>query len=161
VARWLVPAAVVVALVAGTAAVWWLGFRPHPAQAKAEHRVLVHGDVTNMIDKKGIDLDTGVIDVDNATGQDVSPFGRASSLGAMELPVHFSLLPQPGPVEYARCGNLSLTSWTRDVKVLYRVPPGQNICVQTDQGRLAMMTLDHPPTYDVGMLSFRYVTWAN
>ena len=145
--RWLVLGAVTITLLGGgTAAARLIRDHPAGAAAPAPHPVLQQGTVTDLVDKKGIDFDTGVIDVDNAPGQDLSPFGAGSSLGAMELPVHFSLLAQRGPMEYQRCAELPLTVWTRDVKILYHVPPGQNICVQTDQGRLSMFTpsISHP-----------------
>lgn len=129
--------------------------QPTPTNAPRELR---RGNVPALRDTDGIDLDLGSMVDQRAPGIDVTPWGVGNHLvskGGAQL----ALVKAPGPEGYERCASLPAKARGTQIRGLHDVAVGTEICVWTDQGHLALLTLDQQPSRAVGALSFRYVVW--
>jgi hypothetical protein len=142
---------------------------PNTASSTSPGAISRTGVVKNLDDRRGVDLDTGVVDLADdldgraprSTGQDISPFDMASSFGLMSKEVVFYVLSKPGAEDYARCAEISV-GWTgrpNPVHGLYKMAPGTNICFRTNAANLAMITVDRTPNGGTGTIDFHYVVW--
>lgn len=158
----LAAAAVAVVLAAGTAATATGMFErpsqtPPPATAgpssatysapppPALAAVRVVGNADDLPTSQGIDLDNGKTLDQLAPGVDTSFSSKSTHLDSMSTRAFFAVLPTPVPQERTYCEQV--TGWTRETYPnVYSLTEGRNICVKTDEGRLAMLTVTRRAT---------------
>ncbi len=77
----------------------------------------------------------------------------------MSTRAFFAVLPQPVPQERTYCEQV--TGWTRAGfgPYFYSLTEGRNICVKTDEGRLARLTVTRRATPATGTIGLRFITW--
>ncbi|MEV6429648.1 hypothetical protein [Nocardia sp. NPDC051463] len=113
---------------------------------------------------QGLDLDTGQIHDQDKPGVDVSPSKSADGLNAMSNGTpRFAVLGNPaaGSSTHERCREIAAGSWTKTLSNLYALHVGDTICVRTDQGNLAAMTLVHIPSVAEQYLDVDFTTWRD
>ncbi|WP_433524881.1 hypothetical protein ACQPZ2_07510 [Nocardia pseudovaccinii] len=114
---------------------------------------------SKLVNVEGIDLDNGQVRDQNVPGVDMSPSKTANSLNAMTDGHSRFAVPQDetrtGP---DRCTAIPLVRWTQTLDDLYHLTTGSHLCVQTDQGNLADLTLTHIPSAAEQYLEFDFVT---
>ncbi|MFE7801210.1 hypothetical protein [Nocardia sp. NPDC057440] len=113
---------------------------------------------------QGLDLDTGQIHDQDQPGVDVSPSKSADGLNAMSNGTpRFAVLGTraAGSSAHDRCREIAAGSWTKTLANLYSLHVGDTICVRTDQGNLAAMTLAHIPSVAEQYLDFDFTTWRD
>ncbi|MBF6341103.1 hypothetical protein IU450_35205 [Nocardia abscessus] len=113
-----------------------------------------HGRLINV---EGIDLDNGQVRDQNEPGIDMSPSKTGDSLNAMTHGRARFAVPREdiGP---DRCTKIPPVAWTQTLDDVYHLRPGSHLCVQTDQGNLADLTLTHIPSAAEQYLEFDFVT---
>jgi hypothetical protein len=85
-------------------------------------------------------------------------FSSVTHLDSMAVRSYFAVLPEPVPEDRSQCEQV--TDWTRDTYPdVYNLPEGRNICVKTDEGRLAMLTVTRRATPATKTISLRFTTW--
>ena len=121
-------------------------------------REVFRGKVPALLDTDGIDLDKGRVVGQVTTGVDVTPWGQGNHLvvksGAM-----LAMLAAPGSESYERCAAVPAKSKVTMVKGLYDMSAPRNLCVWTQEGRVAMLTLDETPSTRTGTIALHYVVW--
>ena len=115
------------------------------------------GVLDALTDKQGIDLDNGRIMDQDAPGVDISLYGQASHIGAMDLAVSYAVSPEHTKPEYGEC--VRVAGWTRLYADVYSLAVGRVICVRTDQHGLSAMVIEKPANANTGTIGFRYYTW--
>lgn len=128
--------------------------QPTPAQSPTLHWT---GVVDALTDKQGIDLDNGRILDQDAPGVDISLYGQASHIGAMDLAVSYAVLPEHTKPENHECQRAA--NWARLYADVYSLGIGRVICFKTDQQRLSAMVIEKPANATTGTIGFRYYTW--
>ncbi|WP_330230600.1 hypothetical protein OHA40_32415 [Nocardia sp. NBC_00508] len=129
---------------------------PEPAILTQGHQKLAN--------VQGIDLDTGQIQDQDLPGVDLSPSKTADSLNAMSHGTPRFSIPTDeatGHDAHDRCRVVAAGSWTKTLANLYALHIGNTICVRTDQGNLAALTLTHVPSVAEQYLEFDFVTWQD
>ncbi|WP_029903074.1 hypothetical protein [Nocardia brasiliensis] len=112
-----------------------------------------------LINVEGIDLDNGQVRDQNVPGVDMSPSKTADSLNAMTDGNARFAVPQDRTRTGAdRCAAIPTVSWTQTLDDVYHLTTGSHLCVQTDQGNLADLTLTHIPSAAEQYLEFDFVT---
>jgi hypothetical protein len=120
--------------------------------------VRVVGNADDLPTSQGIDLDNGKTLAQLTPGVDISFSSRSTHLDSMGVRAFFAVLPQPVPQERARCEQV--TDWTRETYPnVYSLTEGRNVCVKTDEGRLAMLTVTRRATPATGTIGLRFITW--
>lgn len=173
---WLLAAAGVAVILAAGAAATATGVFERPPQTlppvtagppsatntapQLPTQVPVHvvGNADDLPTTHGIDLDTGERLPQLTPGVDVSFSSRSTHLDSMGVRAFFAVLPQPVPQERTYCEQV--TGWTRETYPdVYSLAEGRNICVKTDENRLAMLTITKRATLATGTISLRFITW--
>ncbi len=132
--------------------------------------VVLTAVVTELDDKRAVDLDTGAVEPSNdlpgqseaTSGQDISPAGRASGFGLMAKGVMFAVLPEAGREDFRRCVDVPEAGWLGRPNLitgLHQMAPGRNICIRTSAANVAMVTIDRTPNNATGTIDFHYVVW--
>ncbi len=118
-----------------------------------------HQKIANV---EGLDLDNGQVQEQDLPGVDLSPSKAADSINAMTHGTpRFALLQSDGPTEHDRCAALPVDAWTKTVANVYSLRLASQICVQTDQGNMAALTLTHIPSAAEQYLEFDFITWRD
>ncbi|WP_327094378.1 hypothetical protein OIE68_30020 [Nocardia vinacea] len=118
-----------------------------------------HRKIANV---DGLDLDNGQVQEQDLPGVDLSPSKAADSIYAMTHGTpRFALLQSDGPTEHDRCAALPVDAWTKTVANVYALRLASQICVQTDQGNMAALTLTHIPSAAEQYLEFDFITWRD
>lgn len=118
--------------------------------------VLVTGDVNALSSTQGIDLDSGKVLDRNTPGVDVVFSDNSSRLDAVNT--HFVILPEPFRVRDRHyCSDVK--GWTQAYPNVYSLTEGRNICVETDQKRVAMLTITRRARPETGTIGLRFITW--
>ncbi|MFI6172047.1 hypothetical protein ACIBCN_35090 [Nocardia sp. NPDC051052] len=118
-----------------------------------------HQQIANV---EGIDLDTGQVHDQNQLGVDISPSKTGDSLNAMTNGNARFAIPRDDAAAAAgpdRCTTILPAAWTKTLANTYHLPTGSHLCVQTDQGNLADLTLTHIPSAAEQYLEFDFTTW--
>ncbi|GAA5109166.1 hypothetical protein [Nocardia iowensis] len=109
---------------------------------------------------EGIDLDTGQVHDQNVLGVDMSPSRTADSLNAMTHgAARFAIPRDDAGSGRDRCTAIPPAAWTKTLDNMYHLPAGSHLCVQTDQGNVADLTLTHIPSAGEQYLEFDFTTW--
>ncbi|MFD6161367.1 hypothetical protein ACFWF7_38300 [Nocardia sp. NPDC060256] len=132
---------------------------PSARPTTTEPPSLTHGH-QKIANVEGIDLDTGQIHDQNQLGVDMSPSKTADSLNAMTNgKPRFAIPSDDTGSGLDRCRAIRPAAWTQTVANTYHLPTGSHLCVQTDQGYLADLTLTHIPSAAEQYLEFDFTTW--
>lgn len=132
---------------------------PAPSAHPSTTEPLTHGH-QRIANVEGIDLDTGQVHDQNQLGVDMSPSKTADSLNAMTNGnARFALPRTDAGSGLDRCIAIVPSAWSRTLDNTYHLPPGSHLCVQTDQGNLAELTLTHIPSAAEQYLEFDFTTW--
>jgi len=141
---------------------------PVPAQTEAsrpqeeqdEPAVARSGAVRELGSVDGIDFDIGEVVAQDIPGADMSPGGEGNHMYAMSHGTpDLALLPDTGPEQYQRCAGLDPAAWINHIRDVYQLRAGANICVRTDEGRIAMFTLDRVPSSGLQTMDLHYLVW--
>ncbi|MFB8278032.1 hypothetical protein [Nocardia colli] len=120
---------------------------------------LTHGH-QKIANVEGIDLDTGQVRDQNQPGVDMSPSRTADSLNAMtDGHARFAIPRTDAGSGLDRCTAIVPGAWSQTLDNTYHLPTGSHLCVQTDQGNLAELTLTHIPSAAEQYLEFDFTTW--
>jgi hypothetical protein len=79
-------------------------------------------------------------------------------MDAMDNRVYYQVLPQPVTAPEKQACDLK-DGWIRWYRDVHTLTEGRAVCVKTDSGRLAMMTITKRATNATGTISLRYTTW--
>ncbi|GAB3434089.1 hypothetical protein GCM10027436_10840 [Actinophytocola sediminis] len=137
----------------------FIGIRIFDPQSSAEPPVIASGDA-DLEGATGVDLDTGRTLGQNTLGVDLSPTTTGGQLDAMTngTPRFAIAAPTEGSV-LSRCAGVSDAGWTKTLIDAYDLRYGSVLCVLTDQGNLAGLTITHPPSAGEPRIEFDFVTW--
>ncbi|WP_194836919.1 hypothetical protein [Nocardia sp. XZ_19_369] len=119
---------------------------------------VAHGVKRRIANVEGIDLDTGQIRDQNEPGVDMSPSRTGDSLNAMTHGAARFAIPR-ADAGLDRCTTIAPGAWTKTLDNVYHLPLDSHLCVQTDQGNLADLTLTHIPSAAEQYLEFDFTTW--
>ncbi|MEV6562915.1 hypothetical protein AB0M22_44860 [Nocardia sp. NPDC051756] len=132
---------------------------PTARPTTTEPPALTHGH-QKIANVEGIDLDTGQIHDQNQLGVDMSPSKTADSLNAMTNgKPRFAIPRDTAGSGLDRCTAIVPAAWSQTLDNTYHLPTGSHLCVQTDQGNLAELTLTHIPSAAEQYLEFDFTTW--
>jgi hypothetical protein len=134
------------------------GRGPPPSHGWVEiHR----GRGVELTDGQVIDLDTGAVRYqdDATTGNDLGLSRRADRM--VSTPPHgaIKVLDASGEKDPERCTATSPEGWDGTIDGLYALTPGRDICVTTDEHRVAILTVVRPPNGAIPVLTFDYTLW--
>jgi hypothetical protein len=110
---------------------------------------------------QGLDLDNGQVQDQDAPGVDISPSRTGDAINAMTNGKPRMAAPSvTGDTGgYDLCAALPPASWTKQLSNIYGMRLGDRICVHTDQGNYAMLSLAHVPSAAEQQLEFDFTTW--
>ncbi|MEV0248981.1 hypothetical protein AB0H76_20420 [Nocardia sp. NPDC050712] len=131
--------------------------RPTPSTETSRPVTLLAQGHARLINVEGIDLDNGQVRDQNQPGVDMSPSKTGDSLNAM-TDGHARFAVPPADTGAERCTDIPPIAWKQTLDDVYRLLPGSHLCVQTDQGNLADLTLTHVPSAAEQYLEFDFVT---
>lgn len=119
------------------------------------------GKVTGLVAEQGLDVDTGEVAPEDVLGVDVSPGGSGNHLYGMTYGrADLALLPDAGAEDERRCTGIPDARWIGDIDDVYQLEPGRQICVRSDEGRFAMLTIERTPSARAQTIDFRYIVWG-
>ncbi|MFI9408070.1 hypothetical protein, partial [Nocardia sp. NPDC052316] len=119
---------------------------------------IAHGVKRRIANVEGIDLDTGQIRDQNEPGVDMSPSRTGDSLNAMTHGAARFAIPR-AEAGLDGCAAIAPAAWTQTLDNVYHLPIDGHLCVRTDQGNLADLTLTHIPSAAEQYLEFDFTTW--
>ncbi|MFE9580935.1 hypothetical protein ACFYO1_31480 [Nocardia sp. NPDC006044] len=133
------------------------GLSPRPTTPEPPSLTHGHQKIANV---EGIDLDTGQVYYQDKSGVDMSPSKTADSLNAMtDGHARFAVPRTDAGSGLDRCSAIVPGAWSQTLDNVYHLPTGGHLCVQTDQGNLAELTLTHIPSAAEQYLEFDFTTW--
>jgi len=121
--------------------------------------VVESGQVT-LESTQGVDLDTDQERHQDIPGVDLSPSRTGTQLNAMTNgAARFALPEHNDDSDFDRCSRVPEDVWSKTLLDVYRLRVGDIVCVRTDRGNLAALTLTHVPSAGEPFISFDFITW--
>lgn len=117
---------------------------------------------TNLANAQGIDLDIGQARFQDVPGVDLSPSATGQQLNAMTHgSPRFAVAGDGGGSDFERCSRIAADAWSKVLLDAYDLRVGGTLCVRTDQGNLAALSLTHVPSAAEQHIAFTFTTWQS
>lgn len=114
-----------------------------------------------VADRDALDIDgTGAIVPQDAPGADLSPYFRGDVLRVKASAV-IGLLPEGSPATYQACANLPAPARRLNVSGVRTLLPGRRMCLFSHPGRVALLTVVHPPSDDDPLVRLNVIIWQD
>ncbi|UJW28631.1 hypothetical protein L3Q67_25530 [Saccharothrix sp. AJ9571] len=116
----------------------------------------------NLANTQGVDLDIGQTRHQDVPGVDLSPSATGDQLNAMTHGApRFAVADDEEGSAFERCSRVAADAWSKGLPNAYALRTGTILCVRTDQGNLAALSLTHVPSAGEQYISFTFVTWRH
>jgi hypothetical protein len=139
----------------------WHGTAPESAPVIPLPGTEVVRFAATVADRDAIDIDgTGAVVPQDAPGADLSPYLWGDVLRVKAAAV-IGLLPEGSPATYQACANLPATERRLNVSDVRTLRPGRRMCLYSHPGRVALLTLVHPPSDDDPLVRLNIIIWQD
>jgi hypothetical protein len=133
--------------------------RPRPPVAPAAPQRLSSGTVV-LVPTDGLDLDAGMSGYQDDPGMDISPSRDGSLINGMSHgKPKLAFVTSSNATGPGLCETVRADSWQTPLPGVHGMRVGDRICVRTDRGNHAVITLRTVPSAEAVDLDIDYVAW--